>query len=186
MDDKRTQEELESCVRELIETLEGMEIDAGVKAASLYNFALTDGETVICTRHITGTGKPASLYFSSGSAWQEDPKGDEGSFRMAVSDRREHVVIVASEALTAVSDDWLEVPPQTLMTIGKDMTVLLKPLGSRKRAAAPESDATVECGAEAASRDELAVAATVATRRSKVSDAVQRLSSAAAPLGAPV
>lgn len=112
------------------------------------------------TRYIDGPGAPASLYFTSGSAWVEEPP-DSGQFRMVqvcmscvcpatdvypvlyepqgrgggdrlsrlvprgVSvrraslqrDRREHVVIIASEPLSSLSEDWLEVPRNYLLRV---------------------------------------------------------------------
>jgi glutamine amidotransferase len=79
---------------------------------SLLNFAVTDGESVVCTRYVSSkTDEAASLFFSSGTSWKElrpDPpsnsaKGTELADRDYVMERRDKgsdIVLVASEPLT--------------------------------------------------------------------------------------
>ena len=65
---------------------------------SLLNFAVTDGQSVICTRYVTSaTDEAASLYFSSGTSWKEEGKG---TFKMERRDKGADIVLVASEPLT--------------------------------------------------------------------------------------
>lgn len=65
---------------------------------SLLNFAVTDGQSVICTRYVTSaTDEAASLYFSSGTSWKEEEKG---TFKMERRDKGADIVLVASEPLT--------------------------------------------------------------------------------------
>ena len=41
---------------------------------SLLNFAITDGKSVVCTRYVSSkTDDAASLFFSSGTSWREQP-----------------------------------------------------------------------------------------------------------------
>ena len=59
------------------------------------NFAVTDGKSVVVTRYNNVNPKDAaSLYFSSGTSFE--CVDDKGRFTMAKSDKREHLVIVAS------------------------------------------------------------------------------------------
>ena len=65
---------------------------------SLLNFAVTDGQSVICTRYVSSTtDEAASLYFSSGTSWKEVGKG---MFKMERRDKGADIVLVASEPLT--------------------------------------------------------------------------------------
>jgi glutamine amidotransferase len=78
---------------------------------SLLNFAVTDGESVVCTRYVSSkTDEAASLFFSSGTSWKQ-LKGDqraesassEEEDRNYVMERRDKgsdIVLVASEPLT--------------------------------------------------------------------------------------
>jgi glutamine amidotransferase len=78
---------------------------------SLLNFAVTDGESVVCTRYVSSkTDEAASLFFSSGTSWKElkpeatnGHKKAEGADRDYVMERRDKgsdIVLVASEPLT--------------------------------------------------------------------------------------
>lgn len=65
---------------------------------SLLNFAVTDGQSVICTRYVSSaTDEAASLYFSSGTSWKKESKG---IFKMERRDKGADIVLVASEPLT--------------------------------------------------------------------------------------
>lgn len=62
------------------------------------NFCVTDGVSILCTRYVSSLhDEAASLYFSSGTSFYEREKG---RFRMRKEDRRQNIVVVASEPLT--------------------------------------------------------------------------------------
>jgi glutamine amidotransferase len=79
---------------------------------SLLNFAVTDGDSVVCTRYVSSkTDEAASLFFSSGTSWKElkadassnTPHSTEDADRDYVMERRDKgsdIVLVASEPLT--------------------------------------------------------------------------------------
>lgn len=61
---------------------------------SLLNFAVTDGESVVCARYVSSaTLEAPSLYFSSGTKFESY---EPGHYRMVKADRREDMVVVAS------------------------------------------------------------------------------------------
>ncbi len=92
---------------------------------SLLNFAVTDGSSIIISRYITSkTEEAASLHFSSGTRFLEY---EPGQYRMERLDRRQDIIMVASEPLTFERGDWITVPTNTLLSI-KDLTVLLHPI----------------------------------------------------------
>lgn len=67
-------------------------------ARSLLNFAVTDGQSVLCTKYVSSaTDEAASLYFSSGTSWKEEGKGN---YTMERRDKGADIVLVASEPLT--------------------------------------------------------------------------------------
>ena len=100
------------------------------------NFAVTDGVSVVCTRYVNHGGEAASLFFSSGTAFEEF---QPGQYRMTKADRREDVVIVTSEPLTFESSDWLAVPLNTILAITPKLNVLLQPILDLHYPGAPES-----------------------------------------------
>jgi glutamine amidotransferase len=119
---------------------------------SLLNFAVTDGESVICTRYVSSkTDEAASLFFSSGTSWKQgDHKAEsatsEEEDRNYVMERRDKgsdIVLVASEPLTfergtplihvcmtrtnSSPDNWVTVPTNSTLTISKQ-TVMIHPI----------------------------------------------------------
>ncbi|KAJ1907252.1 glutamine amidotransferase subunit, partial [Coemansia sp. S17] len=101
--------------------------EAGVEETSLMNFAVTDGQSVVCTRYITSCDmEGASLYYSSGSEFRSD--ADSGQYRMIKANKREDVVVVASEPLTYERSDWMVIPTNTLLVITPKLNVHLYPI----------------------------------------------------------
>ncbi|KAJ2477696.1 glutamine amidotransferase subunit [Coemansia sp. RSA 2320] len=101
--------------------------DAGVTDTSLMNFAVTDGQSVVCTRYITSSEKEgASLFYSSGSEFRSD--AESGQYRMIKANKREDVVVVASEPLTFERTDWMVIPTNTLLVITPKLNVHLHPI----------------------------------------------------------
>ncbi|PWZ01654.1 N-terminal nucleophile aminohydrolase [Testicularia cyperi] len=100
--------------------------DAGISSPSLMNFCVTDGQSVICTRYVSSKeDQAASLYFSSGTSFYEHAPG---AYRMVKTDRREKIIVVASEPLTFEKADWMEIPTNTLVCITPKMNVLQLPI----------------------------------------------------------
>ncbi|KAG0001800.1 hypothetical protein BGZ65_003177 [Modicella reniformis] len=99
---------------------------AGITEASMMNFAVTDGVSVVCSRYISSkTLEAASLYFSSGTRFESYKPGH---YRMIKADRREDIVVIASEPLTFEKADWLTIPTNTLVVITSKLNVLMYPI----------------------------------------------------------
>lgn len=109
--------------------------ESNITGVSFLNFAVTDGRTVVISRvvdisegysneQLEMQSKAASLYFSSGTAFKSY---GGGVYRMAQRDKREGVIIVASERITHVDEDWMEVPENFIVVINEDNDVLLEP-----------------------------------------------------------
>ncbi|KAK5137232.1 hypothetical protein LTR08_000202 [Meristemomyces frigidus] len=103
---------------------------------SLLNFAVTDGKSVVCTRYVSSkTDEAASLFFSSGTSWREQPsagksgapKVGKGEYKMERRDKGADIVLVASEPLTFERDNWVTVPTNSVLTI-HNQTVLIHPI----------------------------------------------------------
>lgn len=76
---------------------------------SLLNFAVTDGESVVCTRYVSSkTDEAASLFFSSGTSWKQSRNARHSTssnpghkdYVMERRDKGSDIVLVASEPLT--------------------------------------------------------------------------------------
>jgi len=100
---------------------------AGVTEPSLMNFCVTDGDTVVATRYISSDkDEAASLWFSSGTTFSEDAEG--GHYRMSKADKRENIIMVASEPLTFERADWMEIKTNTLVVITPRFNLLQIPI----------------------------------------------------------
>ncbi|KAL9579216.1 MAG: hypothetical protein Q9212_005237 [Teloschistes hypoglaucus] len=103
---------------------ERKEREEGLDCRSLLNFAISDGHSVVCTRYVSSrTDEAASLYWSSGTSWQQD-RGTKGRYRMERKDRGADIVLVASEPLTFERDDWVIVPTNSTLTIHKQAAMI--------------------------------------------------------------
>jgi len=99
--------------------------EAGIAEPSYYNFAVTDGQSVIATRYVSDSARePASLYFSSGTKFE----CHEGICRMIQAEQHEHAVIITSEPLTDVREDWVPVPKNHLVMVTPELNVRLLPM----------------------------------------------------------
>ena len=87
-------QELKAAMLKTIAQLNKWAEEANITEPSLLNFAVTDGESVVCVRYISSkTQEAASLYFSSGTRFE---CYRPGHYRMVKADRREDMVVVAS------------------------------------------------------------------------------------------
>ncbi|TBU35334.1 N-terminal nucleophile aminohydrolase [Dichomitus squalens] len=94
---------------------------------SLMNFCVTDGETVVATRYISSrTDEAASLWFSSGSTFSEYAEG--GHYKMSKTDKRENLILIASEPLTFEKADWMEIRTNHMVVITPKMNLLQIPI----------------------------------------------------------
>lgn len=94
---------------------------------SLMNFCVTDGETVVVTRYVSSrTDEAASLWFSSGTTFSE--YADGGHYRMTKTDKRENIIMIASEPLTFEKADWMEIKTNHMAIITPRMNLLQMPI----------------------------------------------------------
>ncbi|KAL8657604.1 MAG: hypothetical protein Q9226_001747 [Calogaya cf. arnoldii] len=124
-----TIERINTLIAEIPDT-KRRESDEDLECRSLLNFAVTDGHSVVCTRYVSSMkDEAASLYWSSGTSWQED-KSIKGRYRMERRDKGADIVLVASEPLTFERDDWVIVPTNSTLTIHKQ-AVMIHPIIDR-------------------------------------------------------
>ena len=80
---------------------------------------------VVCRYNNRKPSEAASLYYSSGSKFE---CYEPGVYKMVNEDRREHMVIIASEPLTYEMTDWLLVPENSMVVITPKSNVLIFPI----------------------------------------------------------
>lgn len=127
-----------------IQKIKNWWIEAGEEEPCRLNFAVADGRSVVATKYVTSlTEDAASLYFSTGTSFEADNEINKiealyldnehhppqaAHYRMKKCDKREKIVLIASEPLTFEKVDWLEVPCQTLIVVTPKMNVLQFPI----------------------------------------------------------
>jgi len=129
-----------------IEKIKCWWVAAGVSEPCRMNFAVADGQSVVATKYVTSsTEDAASLYFSTGTSFEPHKHPSHSpptssflddhhhprqadQYRMQKFDKRERIVLIASEPLTFEKTDWIEVPCQTLIVVTPKMNVLQFPI----------------------------------------------------------
>ena len=97
--------------------------EAGIHEASFYNFAVTDGRSIVVSRYCSAEGiGGASLYYSRGLGFE---CSHEGVCDMSAvgPDEEASAVIVASERLTDYDEDWVRAPDNHTVTVLQDGSV---------------------------------------------------------------
>lgn len=118
--------DLRRALVETIERLYSLTREAGIVAASFYNFAVTDGRAVVVSRFCSAEGLAgASLHYSRGLRFECLPGGVCDMHSIA-SHEQAAAVIVASERLTDEQDDWLDVPDNHTITVLPDLSVKIE------------------------------------------------------------
>ncbi|KAH9944318.1 N-terminal nucleophile aminohydrolase [Epithele typhae] len=118
---------LQRAMLETIAHINALLEEANITEPSLMNFCVTDGETVVATRYISSrTDEAASLWFSSGSTFSEYAEG--GHYKMSKTDKRENIILIASEPLTFEKADWMEIRTNHMVVITPKMNLLQIPI----------------------------------------------------------
>lgn len=118
---ERMVEALRGAVSDLKELLD----EHGITSSTFLNVVITDGDTILTTRYTTDPElTPHTLYHSEGSKFE----CIDGVCRMTRTDSEEHAVLVVSERLTDVKEDWHLVPANHLVTIRPDLSVTVEPI----------------------------------------------------------
>jgi predicted glutamine amidotransferase len=116
-------EDLRAALVETIALLDEWTRAAGILEPSYYNFAVTDGHSIVISRYCSAEGLAGnSLHISRGQRFECLPGGlcDMHTVR---AQEQAAAVIVSSERLTDDRDDWLDVPDNHTVTITPDLNV---------------------------------------------------------------
>lgn len=128
MRDRGGEPDLDAMLRSVLNTikrLESISREAGNSEPCFFNFALTDGQSVVATRYVSESGAaPESLYVAKGGRFVSR----DGRYDMTRTRGRTGAVIIASEPLTDDRDDWEAVPPNHWVTVSPDLEVNLAPI----------------------------------------------------------
>ena len=135
-------EELRACLERALQRVLDMQrkvLGPGVEPdASSLNVCLTDGEQLVAVRFRNhATEHPPSLYLSTAAGvalnskfpGHPDREGeDNGAVNLKAAHEHGAHVIVASEPTTFKEEDWVLIPKNTCIMVGKDMVVRSSPV----------------------------------------------------------
>lgn len=92
---------------------------------SFCNFVVTDGHSIVASRFVSSADeKPQSLYVAKGIRFEVHG----GRYRMIKGKGRNEAVIITSEPLTDVREDWEMVPRNHLVTVSPELHVRMRPV----------------------------------------------------------
>lgn len=112
--------ELAQSLVRTIAQLEQWTAEGGFSAPSYYNFAVTDGQSVVAVRYVSNPRlEPASLYYAVGEKFDST----KGVFQSSEGDVSQRTVVIASEPLNENPKDWIRVAPNHVLTISPELTV---------------------------------------------------------------
>jgi predicted glutamine amidotransferase len=117
---------MEEALTATIHDLEELTAAVGVEESSYYNFAVTDGEALLATRYVTARGhEPETLYVSRGSRLELENE----QFRMIEADTTAvEAVIIASEPITDVRENWQAIPRNHCVSVSPQFEVRVRPI----------------------------------------------------------
>jgi predicted glutamine amidotransferase len=109
-----------------IDRLNKLTREAGITAPSFYNFAVTNGETIVVSRYCSDPEvQGASLHYAHGD-WLEALPDGACDIHSVPPDEKASAVIVASEKLTDERSEWYDVPNNHTVVVLPDLTVKLE------------------------------------------------------------
>jgi predicted glutamine amidotransferase len=114
-DTLRTPQDLARALVETVARMEEWTAEAGVDAPSYYNFAVTDGSSIVAVRYVSDPSlEPISLYFRV--------VGEPPDRRSATAPPA-RAVMLASERLSENTGDWRRVAPNHAVVVSADREV---------------------------------------------------------------
>jgi predicted glutamine amidotransferase len=118
-----TGDDLRTALVKTIASLDEWTREAGIIGPSFYNFAVTDGRSIVISRYCSAEGLPgASLHFSRGRKFECLPDGACDMHAVGAG-AEARAVIISSERLTDDPEDWPDVPDGHTITVFPDLSV---------------------------------------------------------------
>lgn len=121
-----TPTQMRAALVETIRQLNTLTREADITVPSFYNFAVSDGSTMVVSRYCSQDNTHgASLHYSRGLRFECLPDGACDMHAVA-EEERASAVIISSEALTEDANDYPDVPDNHTITVLPDLTVKIE------------------------------------------------------------
>lgn len=96
-----------------------------IEDPAFLNMVMTDGERLVALRYASDkSAKPLTLYYSEGSRYE----CHDGVCHMIPANEHEKSVMVVSEKLTDLVEDWRMIPDNHFIMVYKDLSVKIRPV----------------------------------------------------------
>ena len=120
-----SEDQLAACFQQTFDRIEDLKAEAGVSEMSAYNLMVTDGRRIVGTRYSTHPEiVTPTLYYAAGSHFRQL----DGVSRMVMGPGPRQAVLIVSEKLTDVSEDWIPIPANHFITVDEKQEVSLIPM----------------------------------------------------------
>jgi len=119
--DTSNPKEIFDTLKDTIVQIEKIKKENGVTKPSLLNLVVTNGCWIVATKYISdGSDDDANtLYYSSGSKYE----CIDGVCVMERANKSEHSVLIVSEKLTEIRDDWKAIPVNHGVVVKEDLSI---------------------------------------------------------------
>ena len=109
------------CWRSVIDTITTLQKKFKVKNYNYINALITDGKVISGIRYSSNPKINLSLHYATGQRFMHD---HTGSHMLPVDENGAvQSVIIASERLTSIKEEWHDVPNQHIITVDKNKRV---------------------------------------------------------------
>lgn len=125
--------DIADALHDAIDEVEALKRQHKIKDATYLNTVVTDGRYMVGTRFLAQPevpeDEPLTLYFSEGSRYE----CEDGVCRMIKAEPGERAVLVVSEKLTSLRQDWKKVPDNHMILVDEDSQVSFRPVQVNKK-----------------------------------------------------
>ena len=119
-------DQIKQCFQNTFNVIQQLKVEAGIgDEASTFNIMVTDGYRIFGTRFSSNPEKETrSLYYSTGSRFQ----CKDGKSRMVQDDSGTKAVLIVSEKLNNIEEEWTPIPQNHFVSVNRNLGVHLSPL----------------------------------------------------------
>ena len=121
--EKPTTDQVADAFEAMITDLKKLMRKHAITEPAYLNMVYTDGRIAVGLRYVTDRSEPLTMYYSEGKKYICT---DNVCHMVRASDKREHAVMIVSEKLTDVADDFIAVPPHHFVLMDVDLTVKVR------------------------------------------------------------
>ena len=118
-----TADDVADSFQEMINTLKNLMQEHGIEDEAYLNMVFSDGERMVGMRYVSSPNvNPLSLYYSEGSRYV----CEDGACHMIPSSGHDRSVMIVSEKLTHIAEDWRPIPNNYMILVYKDLSIKLR------------------------------------------------------------